>query len=367
MIYAKIKQDDFEAIKQELKEAKDSKWYRRVKIIELSGQGKNVSELSGLFDVCNATVRGYIKSYNDNGLDGLKPNYEAAGCPQKIPFTREEWEELLHRSPCGFEKLNTGSRNWTQELLVEYFQEYHDIKITQSGICQIIKRMGLKWNRGKLKVSSPDPLYTVKRDRIEELKKKALEGTLSSHDAEDADLSVPPLPAKLVFFDSTDLHLCPDVGYSYVNTGGQYAVQSPGKENPWYALFGSIVYPTGEGLYTIHERKRHQEVMSHLKILTEWDPDVFWIVVMDNASAHTTPKLDSFKEQNKEHLKSVYLPTYSPNLNLIERVWKFMRGQVTRNQFYSTMKDLAQAAVDWLDKLPFSQFCSVIGIEESSL
>jgi hypothetical protein len=66
-----------------------------------------------------------------------------------------------------------------------------------------------------------------------------------------------------VFFDATDLHWCPDVGNGYAPKGEQIKVDSPGIENPWCALLGSLIYPTGEGLYTIHERKRHEEVKVH--------------------------------------------------------------------------------------------------------
>ncbi|MDM8541968.1 hypothetical protein QUF90_12855 [Desulfococcaceae bacterium HSG9] len=54
--------------------------------------------------------------------------------------------------------------------------------------------------------------------------------------------------------DSTDPHLCPDVGRQYVSVGGQKKTDSPGLNNPWKALFGSLIYPSGEGVYTIHER-----------------------------------------------------------------------------------------------------------------
>ena len=112
-------------------------------------------------------------------------------------------------------------------------------------------------------------------------------------------------PAKLVFFDSTDLHWCPEVGRCYVSKGGQAKVDSPGNANPWYALFGSLIYPDGTGWYTIHERKRHQEVRAHLERLIDSEPDQFWIVVMDNASAHTTPQLAQFWEQNRHRLAVV--------------------------------------------------------------
>jgi hypothetical protein len=199
------------------------------------------------------------------------------------------------------------------------------------------------------------------------LKEKAKAGTLSSHDATDADKSLPPKPGRLVFFDPTDLHWCPDVGNGYAPKGEQIKVDSPGLENPWCALFGSLSYPTGEGLYTIHERKRHEEVQAHLELLLQSDLDAFWFVVLDNASAHTTPMLDGFREQYRDRMEFVFQPTYSPHLNLIEKLWGLMRKYVTKNQFYPYLIALCEAVVEWLEKLPFSQFCSLMGIDENEL
>lgn len=144
------------------------------------------------------------------------------------------------------------------------------------------------------KVTSPDPDYVVKRQRVEQLKDKAKNGDLTSHDATKADKTEPAKPATLVYFDSTDLHWCPDDGQTYSAVGQQVKVATPGDKNPWCALFGSLHYPSGEGLYTIHQRKRHLEVMAHLADLLTLDPERFYFVVMDNASAHTTAELDSF-------------------------------------------------------------------------
>lgn len=190
---------------------------------------------------------------------------------------------------------------------------------------------------------------------------------MTSHDVPDADLSQPARPAKLSFFDMTDLHWCPDVGYSYTRQGTQVRVDSPGLANPWYALLGSLEYPSGEGLYTIHERKRHQELRAHLELLLAAEPETFRIVVLDNASAHTTPKREPFLAQHQDRLALVFQPTYSPHLNLIERLWRLMRGQMTKDQFYDCLKELAEAVVEWLEKLPFSKFCSLMGIDETQL
>jgi len=132
---------------------------------------------------------------------------------------------------------------------------------------------------------------------------------LSSHDAIDADLTAPPKRAYLVFLDSTDLHGCPDIGNGYAPQAEQIKVDSPGNENPWCALFGSLIFPTGEGLYTIHSRKRHLEVQVHIELLIESETDAFWFIVMDNAPAHTTEMNDDFRQKYQDPMELVFLPT----------------------------------------------------------
>jgi len=141
----------------------------------LSSQREKVRQLAKQFDVCQATVRDYIKRYNNGGLETLKPD-KSSGRPSTTQLTKAEWEELLHRSPRQFEKLNTVSRNWTQDMLSQYCYQYLGVKIGASAICMLLKRMDIRWNRGKLKVTSPDPEYTVKRERVETLKKKPRKG-----------------------------------------------------------------------------------------------------------------------------------------------------------------------------------------------
>ena len=171
MLYANVSPEDAERLQHELKQTTDATWYQRLKIIQYSSQGKSVPELDGLFERCPATIREYIKKYNTGGIEGLNAASHDGASP-KIPLSKAEWEELLRRNPSQFDQLNTGARNWSQELLVDYFRLYYQVTVDQSTISKTMKRLGLRWNRGALKVTSPDPLYTVKRQRIDEVKKK---------------------------------------------------------------------------------------------------------------------------------------------------------------------------------------------------
>ena len=44
-----------------------------------------------------------------------------------------------------------------------------------------------------------------------------------------------------------------------------------------------------------------------------------------------------------------------------------MRKYVTKNQFYPHLLILCEAVMEWLQKLTFSQFCSIMGIDKSEL
>jgi len=150
MLYAKVNQTGREALNQAVRTAENTKWYKRLKAIDLSAKGQRVSEIAAIFDLNDNTVRGYINRYNQGGLEGLKPNY-GQGRNKTITLSKDEFSELLERSPSQFEKLETGARNWHQALMKQYLWEYHQTDVSQSAISRVFKDLGIPWNRAKKK------------------------------------------------------------------------------------------------------------------------------------------------------------------------------------------------------------------------
>ena len=63
------------------------------------------------------------------------------------------------------------------------------------------------------------------------------------------------------------------------------------------------------------------------------------MVVLDNARIHHSDFLKPFLEENCPFLELVFLPAYSPDLNMIEELWKWVKETVVNNVFYeNTMK-----------------------------
>ena len=170
--------------------------------------------------------------------------------------------------------------------------------------------------------------------------------------------------ARLFFFDEANVSWCPNSGRIYRQQGTEYKVNTPGKNQRKY-LIGSLEYPSGAGLYEIYANKTHLQMKTHWTNLMDMYPDELLFVVRDNASSHTTAKLDDFLIHHKDRLRLVPMPTYSPHLNLIERLWHLMRDQINRSYFFNSFSELCQTVIGWLDRLPFSRFQSLMGIHES--
>ncbi len=157
------------SLQVELRNAQNAKWYRRLKIIQLSMRGVTVPELAEQFDLCAATIRSYIQAYNAGGIAGLRAK-KSPGRPAKVgQLTREGWEEILRQTPNCYEKLETECRVWTLALLVRYVKEYLDQEVCFQTISAAMRRCKYRTGRSKLRVGSPDPEYQVKRHQVESL------------------------------------------------------------------------------------------------------------------------------------------------------------------------------------------------------
>ena len=63
MLYATVDETSRSELEQVMRSAEKKKWYRRLKIIDLSSRGYRVPLLADMFDLSAATVRNYLKRY----------------------------------------------------------------------------------------------------------------------------------------------------------------------------------------------------------------------------------------------------------------------------------------------------------------
>jgi len=66
-------------------------------------------------------------------------------------------------------------------------------------------------------------------------------------------------------------------------------------------------------------------------------------LILDNASWHKARELKPFFNGNRHRLVRILLPSYSPELNPIERVWRITRRLVTHNRYFESTDQLRRA------------------------
>jgi len=72
-------------------------------------------------------------------------------------------------------------------------------------------------------------------------------------------------------------------------------------------------------------------------------------LVMDNARYQRNRKVAEIAES--VGIELLYLPTYSPNLNLIERVWRLVKGKCPGNRYHETFTLFVGAIDEFVDSL----------------
>lgn len=174
MLRIKLNESELQELQERLKRAKSQSTlvYLDLKIIEFSHQGKSISQISEQLDLHANTVRSLIKKFQAHGFEGLKRKPRGKPEEKLKAYGKAYWEDVLSQPPSSFESLQTPDQNWSYELIQQYIQHYLQIKVTISTIWNHLRRVGFTSGRAKLSITSPDPDYQVKRQRLEDLKKK---------------------------------------------------------------------------------------------------------------------------------------------------------------------------------------------------
>ncbi len=86
-----------------------------------------------------------------------------------------------------------------------------------------------------------------------------------------------------------------------------------------------------------------------VKLLAKHPDTEEFILYLDNARYYSKPVVQEFLARHRQ-FRLVFLPAYSPNLNLIERLWKFLRKKAL-NRWHKTFEEMQAAVAEVLDHL----------------
>ena len=157
-------EEEREALESGLR-SKDAFALRRSQMLLVSSRGDEVPQIATNLGCGEQTVRDAIHDFNERGLDALVAR---SSRPKRTRDAFEEegaerLREMLHRSPREF---GYDSSLWTLEMAaqVSFEEGLTQRRVSGETIRATLARLlGVRWQRAKRWISSPDPLYERKK------------------------------------------------------------------------------------------------------------------------------------------------------------------------------------------------------------
>ena len=145
------------------------------------------------------------------------------------------------------------------------------------------------------------------------------------------------------------------------NTVNDYCWQEAGKDNTKIVhsntgrkrvtIIGAINAITHKPTAIITEDNCDKEMMkaSLTEIRKDYLASKIIYIFLDNAKY--SRNYDVYEHAEKLNIELMFLPPYSPNLNLIERLWKFFKKQIRKNKYYETFEEFKKAIFEFFQNI----------------
>ena len=150
--------------------------------------------------------------------------------------------------------------------------------------------------------------------------------------------------------DECDLHTHPHLAAVWQRRGAPLIVPAAGVDQR-RAVFGALDYASGQLVWQLHDRKDGAAFAAFLEQVAQTWPEEDLLVVMDNVSYHRAPAVRTWWAAQAGRLIPFWLPVYAPTLNLIERIWRFLKHKLACHRFWADVAGLQAAAAALLDRI----------------
>jgi transposase len=294
-------------------------------LLLLCAAGRTPTEIAAVLFCSRSTVYRVVRAYRAGDLERLEE--EGLGHPLArrtglTPTLRRSVLAILQAAPraCGWCRTR-----WSCATVALEVRARRGVVVSAETVRRWLHALGWEWKRAKLIAKDDDPQRVEKLARI----RYALEHLRAG--------------AALFFADELDISLLPKVGYQWMPKGTQVEVLTPGTNEKRY-LAGALDLSTGTTQHCVWYRKTTGLFVDLLATLDRAypAPAFSWLsVVVDNSKIHYAGEVEKWLVAHPR-FQLLYLPTYCPKANPIERAFGDVHDKCTRNHTRKRMWHLVQ-------------------------
>ncbi|HSB79005.1 MAG TPA: IS630 family transposase [Candidatus Methylomirabilis sp.] len=302
----------------------------RAHLILLLAGGHAWDTIEAMLFCSSRTVDRWLKRFQAEGVAGLTGRKRGRPFRLGLGWVAVLVSWVTTKTPSDFGFLRS---RWSCALLAVLLREREGVTASRETVRRWLHRGRLVYRRPR-PVLKPDE--EERQAKLAELR-KLLVGL--------------PDDETAVWQDEVEVHTNPKIGRMWMLVGQQAEVETPGTNKKRH-LSGSIPWRTGTlfvteaapkqgrngALFIKHLDERRRRLRRYRKIH----------VICDNAGGHTSLEVIQYLWKWEGRIEVHLLPSYSPDLNPIERVWWHLHENITRNHRCKDLGELLDRVFAWL-------------------
>ncbi|MBA2526991.1 MAG: IS630 family transposase [Pyrinomonadaceae bacterium] len=270
-----------------------------------------------------AQIEAYVHKFLCYGVPGVVFKKPSGRRPK---LTKEQQRELCRRLEAGPQACDFGGACWRSPMIQQLIKDRFGVSYSVFYIAELLKSLGFSYQKAAF-VS--DHLDEVARRRW---RSRTWPEILRLARAKKA---------LLLFGDEASFPQWGTLTYTWARRGTQPVVKTSGKRKGW-KVFGLIDYFTGRFFHQgLEGRFTSASYTAFLaRVLEQTTRHV--ILIQDGARYHTSAETKRFFAQHAARLQVFQLPSYSPDYNPIEKLWKKIKQQETHLHYFPTFGALTE-------------------------
>jgi len=305
---------------------------RRIHALLAIVEGESVTEVAELLHLGEQTVRDYVCAFIRKGVDSLSYK-RPSGRPPKL--TKTQRKELADLITAGPEAAGYTSACWSTPVICDLILTRFGVEYHPHYLCELLDELGFSFQKARF-VS--DHLDEAARqhwltETWPEIRRVAQEKQ-----------------AMILFGDEASFAQWGSLSYTWAPKGQQPTVKTSGKRTG-YKVFGLIDFFSGRLFWKGQtDRFNAASYMAFLEeVLTQTQQHI--LLIQDGARYHTSKAMQDFFAAHGDRLTRYQLPSYSPDFNPIEYLWRTVKKDATHLKYFVDFADLQQKVDGTLKQL----------------
>jgi transposase len=308
---------------------------KRILALLALSKGNSISQVATLLKVTGETVRLWLQSFLLKGIHSLEKQTSPGRPPKLTKAQKKDLAQIIDKGP---EASGYTASCWRSPMLQDLIKEKYGISYSVHYISQLLKNMGFSFQKARF-IS-------------DHLNEKTRQQWLDFTWPQVLKLAEKK-KAYLLFGDEASFPQWGTLSYTWARRGQQPTVKTSGKRKS-YKVFGLIDYFTGRFFYQATQARlcsqSYQQFLESVLVSTR--KHIF--LIQDGARYHTSAALKAFFILHSHRITVVELPSYSPDFNPIEGLWKKIKVNYTHLKHFPSFEALVLTVDEALKDFAFS-------------